>query len=210
MYSISGLSWKEISVELGPKFKEALEVAISVHAGQVRKGTSIPYVAHLMAVCSLVLSNDGSEEQAIAALLHDSLEDQPEKVSAAEIEQRFGRRVMELVVACTDTPAGYSGGPKPPWRKRKDAYLDHIRSAGHEGSIVSLADKLDNARAISADYRQVGEALWSRFSAGRDDQLWYYGELVAAFRQAGVRGPMLDELERLVRELGRMVDNAAV
>lgn len=185
--------------------KNALGFAICVHAGQVRKGTSIPYVAHLLAVCSLVLTNGGSEEQAIAALLHDSLEDHPEKVSAAKIEQEFGRRVMEIVVACTDTPAGYSGGPKPPWRKRKDAYLDHIRSAGPEGSIVSLADKLDNARAIVADYRQVGDELWSRFSADKHDQLWYYGELVGAFQQAGVRSPMLDELEYLVNELIRMV-----
>ncbi len=192
-------------MEPGPRFKDALEFATSVHAGQVRKGTSIPYVAHLLAVCSLVLTNGGSEEQAIAALLHDCLEDHPEKVSTAEIEQRFGRRVMELVAACTDTPAGYSGGPKPPWRKRKIAYLDHIRSAGPEGSIISLADKLDNARAIAADYRQVGDELWSRFSAGKDDQMWYYRELVAAFQQAGVRSPMLDELECLVNELNRLV-----
>ena len=188
---------------LGPKFKDALEFAIYVHAGQVRKGTSIPYVAHLLAVCSLVLTNGGSEEEAIAALLHDSLEDQPGKVSTAKIEQRFGRRVMELVVACTDTPADYIGGPKPPWCDRKNAYLDHIRSAGPEGSIVSLADKLDNARAIVADYRLVGDKLWSRFSVGKDDQLWYYRKLVAAFRQAGVRSPMLDELENLVNELNR-------
>ncbi|MGA2731907.1 MAG: HD domain-containing protein [Syntrophobacteraceae bacterium] len=197
-------------MELGPKFKKALEFAISVHAGQVRKGTSIPYIAHLLAVCSLVLTNGGSEEQAITALLHDSLEDHPEKVSAAEIEQRFGRRVMEFVVACTDTPAGYSGGPKPPWRKRKVAYLDHIRSTGPKGSIVSLADKLDNARAIVADYRQVGDDLWSRFSAGKVEQLWYYRELVVAFHEAGVQSPMLDELERLVKELIRLVGNAAV
>ncbi len=195
---------------LSPRFKDALEFANSVHADQVRKGTSIPYVAHLLAVCSLVLANGGSEEQAIAALLHDSFEDHPEKVSAAEIEQRFGPRVMKLVVACTDTPADYAGGPKPPWRDRKIAYLDHIRSAGAEGSIVSLADKLDNARAIASDYRQVGDTLWSRFSAGKDEQLWYYRELVAAFRQAGVRSPMLDELEGLVNELSRLAGNAIV
>jgi (p)ppGpp synthase/HD superfamily hydrolase len=158
----------------------------------------------------LVLANGGSEEQAIAGLLHDSLEDHPEKVSAADIEQRFGPRVMKLVVACTDTPADYIGGPKPPWRDRKIAYLDHIRSAGPKGSIVSLADKLDNARAIVADYRQLGDALWSRFSAGKDEQLWYYQELVVAFWQAGIRNPMLDELERLVNELKRMAGNAAV
>ena len=195
---------------LGPRFKDALEFAISVHAGQVRKGTSVPYAAHLLAVCSLVLTNGGSEEQAIAALLHDSLEDHPEKVSATEIKQRFGPLVMKLVAACTDTPADYVGGPKPPWRDRKVAYIDQIRSAGPEGSIVSLADKLDNARAIVDDYRQVGDALWSRFSAGKDEQLWYYRELVAAFQQTGVRGPMMDELERLVKELSRLMGNAAV
>ena len=197
-------------MKLGPRFKDALELAISVHEGQVRKGTSIPYAAHLLAVCSLVLTNGGSEEQAIAALLHDALEDHPEKVSSALIEQRFGPRVMEIVTACTDTPADYTGGPKPPWRDRKVAYIDHIRSSGPEGSIVSLADKLDNARAIVSDYRQVGDALWSRFSAGKDEQLWYYRELVAAFQQSGVRSPMLDELECLVNELIRLVGNAAV
>jgi len=200
----------DTTASLSPRFKDALEFAISVHAGQVRKGTSIPYVAHLLAVCSLVLANGGSEEQAIAALLHDSLEDHPEKVTAVEIEQRFGPRVMNLVVACTDTPADYTGGPKPPWRDRKVAYLDHIRSAGPEGSIVSLADKLDNARAIVADCRQVGDMLWSRFSAGKDEQLWYYRELVSSFQQAGVRSPMLDELEGLVNELSRLAGNAVV
>jgi (p)ppGpp synthase/HD superfamily hydrolase len=156
------------------------------------------------------MANGGSEEQAIAALLHDSLEDHPEKVSSAEIEQRFGPQVMKLVVACTDTPADYTGGPKPTWRDRKVGYLDHIRSAGPEGSIVSLADKLDNARAIVADYRQIGDMLWARFSAGKDEQLWYYRELVAAFRQADVRSPMLDELEGLVNELSRLAGIAGV
>jgi (p)ppGpp synthase/HD superfamily hydrolase len=200
----------ERSQVLGLRFQEALQFAIAVHARQNRKGTRIPYAAHLLAVCALVLSDGGDEDEAIAALLHDALEDHPKTVSPDEIDRRFGPRVLRLVQACTDTPPDYTGGAKPPWGDRKRAYLRHIRQAGPQGTRVALADKVDNARAIVTDYRELGDALWSRFSSGKDEQLWYYRELVEAFQEAGARGRMLDELRRLVDELERLVADASV
>jgi (p)ppGpp synthase/HD superfamily hydrolase len=187
----------------GPRFQEALHFVIDIHGGDFRKGTQIPYVAHLLSVCSLVLVDGGDEEEAIAALLHDSLEDHPEMVSRADIGERFGPRVLALVERCTDTPPEYQGGPKPPFRARKAAYIEHIRQGEPEETRVALADKLDNARAILTDYRKLGDKLWSRFHAGETDQLWYYRSLVSAFRQAGVNGHMLEELDGVVCEIER-------
>jgi (p)ppGpp synthase/HD superfamily hydrolase len=187
------------------RLDDAFGLARRLHASDLRKGTRIPYLAHLLAVCALVLVDGGDEDEAIAALLHDALEDHPEAISRPEIGERFGGRVLEIVEGCTDTPRDYAGGRKPPWRDRKDAYLDHVRSAPAASLRVSLADKLDNARAILTDYRIVGEAVWERFSAGGDEQLWYYRSLVDAYRTAGVESPLLDELERVVAELGGLV-----
>ena len=193
---------------LTSRFQEALAYAASVHAGDLRKGTSIPYIAHLLSVCSLVLTDGGSEDEAIAGLLHDTLEDHPELVTPADLERRFGTRVRMLVEGCTDTPPGYSGGPKSDWRQRKVDYLAHLHTASPEGLRVSLADKLDNARAILADYRIHGDALWSRFSAGRDEQLWYYRSLLKSFRAANPPGGMLEQLERCVGDLEELVRKA--
>lgn len=186
---------------LTSRFEEALAFAASVHAHDLRKGTSIPYVAHLLGVCALALLDGGDEDEAIAALLHDALEDHPEVVRREDIRARFGPRVLHLVEGCTDTPADFAGGAKPPWRDRKLAYLDHLRQAGLDGYRVSLADKVDNARAILADHRVLGDALWTRFRAGRADQLWYYRSLVTTFRDIGVRGRLIDELDGIVSEL---------
>ena len=187
-----------------PGFIEALNYAMGLHAQDQRKGTTVPYAAHLLGVCALVLVDGGSEEEAMAALLHDALEDHPDRTSSEEIRARFGAHVLALVEACTDTPPGYKGGAKPPWRQRKAAYLEHLRSASAGELRVSLADKLDNARAILADYRQLGEGLWSRFNAGREDQLWSLRSLVQAYREAGKTGPNLEEFERTVDELHRL------
>jgi (p)ppGpp synthase/HD superfamily hydrolase len=178
------------------RFEDALVYATQAHEGQRRKRSDVPYVAHLLAVCALVLEDGGDEDEAIAALLHDVVEDQGGAARAADVRRRFGDRVADIVVACSDTDAW----PKPPWRPRKEAYVSHVRTAPDAVRRVSLADKVHNARTILADYRAVGEAVWQRFSAGGDDQIWYYESLVDALRrEAGSR--LLDELARVVADL---------
>lgn len=188
---------------LTSRYKEALVYCAVLHAGQTRKGKNTPYVAHLLSVSALVLETGGDEDEAIAGLLHDSLEDQPDKTSAEEIERRFGGRVLELIRSCTDTPPDYRGGSKPSWRQRKEAYLAHLLQAGEGALRVALADKLHNARELLADYRLIGEDVWERFNAKKEDQLWFYKSLVAAFKlkQVGAFGQQLNELERAVDEL---------
>jgi (p)ppGpp synthase/HD superfamily hydrolase len=155
----------------------------------------------LLSVAGLVLEDGGDEDEAIAALLHDAVEDQGGAETLATIEQQFGQRVADIVLACSDTTVT----PKPPWRERKQAYLDHLTIATPSARRVSLADKLHNARAILSDYRALGEDLWGRFNAPRDDTLWYYRELVNTFRKARIDSPMLDELNRVVSEIERLV-----
>jgi GTP pyrophosphokinase len=178
------------------RFAEALVYATEIHETQRRKGTDIPYVAHLLAVSSLVLEDGGDEEEAIAALLHDAIEDTP--VSYADIEARFGRDVAAIVQGCTDTDVM----PKPPWRGRKEAYLAHLADAPPEVIRVSLADKVHNARSLLFDYRLMGEDLWARFNP-EADQIWYYRSLVDVFRRVS-RSPLVDELHRVVGELERV------
>lgn len=185
---------------LSARFDEALVYAHEVHRDQVRKGTVIPYISHLMAVSGLVLENGGDEDTAIAALLHDVIEDGGGAVAREEIRRRFGRRVADIVDECTDAEVI----PKPPWRERKEKYIAHLRHASPQARLVSAADKLHNARAILADYRVVGEALWERFNADRDGVLWYYRSLVAAFKEGGA-SPLVEELERVVNGLTRLI-----
>ena len=184
---------------LSERFETALQYAAAVHRAQTRKGTDIPYISHLMAVSSLVLEHGGDEDMAIAALLHDAVEDQGGSARMAEIRTRFGPRVADIVGGCTDSWTD----PKPPWKERKVQYVADVRTAPHEVRIVSLADKLHNARALVADYRTVGEALWSRFHGGRDGTLWYYQALADAYG-AGGSSPLLSELRRTVAELLRL------
>jgi 8-oxo-dGTP pyrophosphatase MutT (NUDIX family) len=180
-------------------FEAAFRYANQLHARERRKGTTIPYVAHLASVAALVLEHGGDEEQAIAGLLHDAVENQGGRETLEEIRRRFGDRVAAIVEACTDSDTV----PKPPRTERKAKYLAHLREAPADAMLVSAADKLHNARAILADYRRHGEELWSRFNAGRDDQLWYYRSLVDIFRDRGV--PLAGELGRVVAELHRLV-----
>lgn len=186
---------------LSAKFDEALAYAHEAHRKQVRKGTEIPYIAHLMAVAAIVLENGGDEDTAIASLLHDVIEDGGGDAARKEIRRRFGRHVVDIVDECTDAEVI----PKPPWRERKEKYIAHLRHASPSARLVSAADKLHNARAILADYRMVGEALWERFNAGRDGVLWYYQALVAAFKERGT-SPIIEELDRVVKELTRLVN----
>lgn len=184
---------------LSPRFDDALVYASRLHAGQARKGSAIPYVAHLLAVTAIVLEHGGSEDEAIAALLHDAVEDQGGPATRAEISRRFGESVALIVDGCTDTDIE----PKPPWRERKEAYIAHVATASPSVRLVSAADKLHNARAILADYQQLGESLWDRFRGGRDGTLWYYRALTDAFAAAGT-SPLVEELDRTVTELERL------
>jgi (p)ppGpp synthase/HD superfamily hydrolase len=192
---------RKINSILTHQYTLALVYCAEIHAGQRRKGNATPYLAHLLSVSALVLEDGGDETEAIAALLHDSLEDQPDRTSREEIRQRFGEGAAQLVVACTDTPVDYHGGPKPPWRERKEKYLQHIRDGAGGAQRIVLADKLHNLRTMLADYRRVGEDLWPVFNAGKADQLWLYQSLVAAFAQAGAQGSLYDEFTRAVAEL---------
>ena len=185
---------RKINSILTHQYTLALVYCAEIHAGQRRKGNATPYLAHLLSVSALVLEDGGDETEAIAALLHDSLEDQPDRTSREEIRQRFGEGAAQLVVACTDTPVDYHGGPKPPWRERKEKYLQHIRDGAGGAQRIVLADKLHNLRTMLADYRRVGEDLWPVFNAGKADQLWLYQTLVAAFAQAGVTPRIAEEV----------------
>lgn len=147
---------------------------------------------------ALVLEDGGDEDEAIAALLHDALEDQPKKTSPEEIQRRFGDRVLTIVQACTDTTPEYRGGTKPSWKLRKETYLAHLRN---QSNRVALADKLHNARGLLSAYRSQGDLIWDSFNAGKEKQLWYWRSLVEAFRAGGSSGEMMDELERVVTEL---------
>lgn len=183
------------------RFDEAVQFALDVHRYDYRKVTTIPYVSHLFAVCALVMEHGGDEDEAIAALLHDTLEDHPETVSGEELERRFGSRVAHIVHLCTDTPADYAGGLEPPWHERKAAYVERLGEEIYPECRVPLADKLHNLRTIVTDYRQTGDAVWDRFSAGKEDQLEYHRSLVRAFRTAGAPERLLAELEGLINAL---------
>lgn len=181
---------------LTERFTKALTYACELHATQARKGTQIPYVSHLLAVGSLVLEHGGNEDEAIAAVLHDAVEDQGGAPTAAAIREKFGNRVADIVLGCSDTDVI----PKPPWRERKEKYIAHV-IGGKDASVrlVSAADKLHNARAILADYREHRSQLWHRFNGGLDT-LWYYRALVKAFASHGP-SRLVDELDRVVTEL---------
>ena len=185
-------------------FDRAVQYANRIHADQTRKGTDVPYMTHLLGVASLVLENGAqSEEEVIGALLHDAAEDQGGRSRLDDIREQFGEQVGHIVDACTDS----YDNPKPPWRPRKEAYVTHVRErverGGDEPALrVSLADKLHNTRAIVADVRESGDALFERFSGKKDGTIWYYAALVEAFR--GFPNRMVGELEREVTELRRL------
>lgn len=187
-------------MHLTQRFEEALAWAIRLHSSQYRKGTRIPYAAHILGVASIVIEHGGDEDDAIAALLHDAVEDQGGMVVLEEIRSRFGSNVASIVTACTDR----AEDEKLPWRLRKERYLATMREASSSARLVSAADKLHNARSILNDYRTVGEVLWPRFSGGRDGVLWYYRALVGAYRMRSSSN-LVDELDRTVSELERLV-----
>jgi (p)ppGpp synthase/HD superfamily hydrolase len=191
---------------LTDQFTRAVDYALRHHADDLRKGTTIPYASHLLSVASLVMDMEsGSEDEVIAALLHDVVEDGGGERARAEIRERFGPDVERMVIENSDS---LSGEPeKAPWRARKEAYIAALAHKSAGGLRVSVADKLHNARAILTDYRTHGEALWSRFKQGEGDSVvWYYRALVEGFeRRADDLGPggriALRELDLVVATL---------
>jgi (p)ppGpp synthase/HD superfamily hydrolase len=186
---------------LTPRFEDALVFAARLHGGDTRKGTTIPYVSHVLGVASIALEHGANEDEAIGALLHDTVEDakgDSESVRT-EIRRRFGAAVLDIVDGCTDARTK----PKPPFRERKERYIAHLPEAPPSVRLVSAADKLYNARAILSDYRAIGEALWARFNGGRSGTLWYYRALADVFRTLGP-SRLAEELDRVVSELEQL------
>ena len=182
--------------KLGPRFDEAFRFAAEMHAAQTRKKTDVPYISHLMSVAALVMEAGGDEDQTIAALLHDVVEDCGGEPVLEEVRQRFGDRVASIVEGCTDA---YTI-PKPPWKQRKLDYLEVLRRADDDIRLVSAADKLHNVRTILADYRTEGDRVWERFSGRKDGTLWYYRAVLDVLRH-GRSNRLVDELQRVVTEL---------
>jgi (p)ppGpp synthase/HD superfamily hydrolase len=176
-------------------YDDALLYAAELHRDQTRKGTSIPYIAHLLSVSSRVLVAGGSEAQAIAGLLHDAAEDQGGEPTLNEVRRRFGAQVAKIVYDCTDSWVV----PKPDWRPRKEAYLSSLPQKAKGSLLVSLADKVDNAEAILQDYRVIGDDLWERFTGKKDGTIWYYQALSDIFATALPCG-LSAELSVLVRQ----------
>ena len=179
--------------------EDALVFAAQLHREQRRKGSDVPYVSHLLAVAALVIEHGGDEDEAIAALLHDAIEDQGSPKTHDEILRRFGERVTGIVDGWTDTRAVL----KPPWEDRKRAYIEGVSEKSASVRLVCAADKLHNARSILSDYRNLGEEVWQRFEGRREGTLWYYRSVVDALVRSG-RTPLVDELERVVGEIERL------
>lgn len=183
---------------VSPRLAAALAYAVTIHGRQPRKGGNIPYVSHLLAVAGLVLEHGGTEDQAIAGLLHDSAEDGPEwneltgEQILDDIEDRFGGDVVRMVRECSDT----TESPKPAWEKRKRRYLGHLANeVGLDTVLVSACDKLHNLTSIATDLRQHGEAMFDRFNGTAAQVRWYYGDLVDIYETR------LGEHHSLVRSL---------
>lgn len=190
--------------ELGERFVHALGYAARAHEGQIRGKDGQPYVAHLLRVCGLVIQDGGSEDEAIAALLHDVVEDQGGLERLADVRERFGEVVAAIVDECTDS----YGDPRPPWRERKQAYLVELEDASRGALLVSLADKLDNVRTIVRACEIEGDAFWDRSDREPADLLWYYGELASEFARLRP-GPLCHDLGRAVSELEAITSGGA-
>ena len=192
---------------LTERFQRAFALASEVHARQLRKGTRVPYVAHVMSVAALVLEHGGSEDAAISGLLHDAVEDAGDGAAAERrIRAEFGDHVAETVLGCSDA-VGVPGQAKPPWRERKETYLRHLAATRDADTLlVSACDKLHNARSIVADLREIGPEVWSRFSMPDPEaQLWYYQTLARSYPER-VPARLSDEVARVVDEMRALAD----
>ena len=195
-------AWGQPRVELTSRFERALVLAAQLHRDQVRKDTLIPYVSHLLGAASLVLEASGGEDEAIAALLHDAIEDQGGLVAHMQIAQEFGDSVAVIVAACSDSEVM----PKPPWRERKEHHLAALKTAPYSVLLVTAADKLHNLRSILADVRIAGPAVFARFTAGQEGTLWYYGEIAALLGKSKVKKlSLVAELQATLAELRREI-----
>ncbi len=195
-------------MRLSDRFNSALIYASLVHRKQTRKGSGTPYLAHLMGVASIVLEHDGSEDEAIGALLHDAVEDQGGEARLAEIRSYFGEYIASIVEGCTDS---YSE-PKPPWQGRKQKYIDRMPLEPYSVLIVSAADKLYNASAVVRDIAMLGDVVWTRFAATPEQTLWYYRSLITAYRESREGrdnlqfATLVDELEAVVDKMADQVE----
>lgn len=185
---------------LSPRFEQALVYAAILHSGQARKGTTTPFISHLLSVAALALENGANEDEAIAALLHDAVEDAGGSSRLEDIRSRFGTTVAEIVLGCTDTDKS----PKPPWKERKEQYIAHLAHGSDSVKLVSCADKVHNSRSIVADLRELGDAVWSRFTGGKDGTLWYYRALLETYRNHGGPPRLVGELARTLAEMERL------
>lgn len=185
---------------VGERLVQAVEYAVLLHRYQARKGTSIPYLTHLFAVCSLVLEDGGTEDEAIAALLHDGPEDQGGEPVLAEIRRQFGADVADMVDGLSDSLTGVEE-EKEPWRPRKERYLERLALEPESVLRVSLADKLHNVRSMAVDVEAEGESVWNRFHAGKDDQAWYFHELLTTFERRTPKSRNLPEFRAVVGQL---------
>jgi (p)ppGpp synthase/HD superfamily hydrolase len=188
-------------MKLSEKFEEALIYATRVHVNQMRKKTGIPFVAHILGVTAIALEYGANETEAIAALLHDTVEDSGGTERLRDIREKFGDDVARIVDGCTDT---YET-PKPPWLERKRSYIEHLKDSDSPTRLVSASDKLHNTRAILAELRRHGLEVFDRFAGKKDGTLWYYRTLVTAFRQHGDHAELIDELDRVVSEIEKVV-----
>jgi (p)ppGpp synthase/HD superfamily hydrolase len=192
-------------IPLSSRFSEALGGAADLHAKQSRKGTTIPYIAHLLGVASIALHHNADEDEAIAALLHDAIEDAPLDLGANWVRNwlrfRFGERVLSIVEGCTDADVT----PKPAWHVRKEAYVARVLKEPASVVLVSASDKLHNATAILADYRELGEKLWKRFDkdAGKSGVIGYHRGLVSAYKATGSHPRLVRELDAVVAQIER-------
>lgn len=189
------------------KFAKAVEFSTERHT-KPRKGTSIPYVSHLMGVASLVLEFGGNEDEAIAGLLHDVVEDTDTKIE--EVREIFGDVVADIVAGCSEKKCDDGSSGERPWKDRKDDYIAHVQDAETSSSVllVSMADKLHNLQCILHDYRRVGDELWKRFNTGKEDTLWFYRTLTNIFLiHPNANKNLAKELEIMVMELKRMISN---
>jgi len=186
-------------MKLTSRFLEAVAYVLDAHADQRRKVSNTPYVAHLFKVAGIALEHGADEDEAIAALLHDAIEDAGGPAARGEIRGRFGQRVVDIVDGCSDTDQM----PKPPWQQRKEAFLARLASASPSVRLVEAADKLDNARSILCDYGRVGRPLWDLFRGGREGTQWYYRSVVEVLKQSGTN-PLLDELDQAVRRIEQL------
>ena len=194
-------------LHLTARFTRAIDYARQVHVNY-RKGTSVPYMAHLMGVASLVMGESGyvhfpvTEDMVIGALLHDAVEDEGGLARLRDIEANFGPEVAKIVEGCTDSFEEDSG-KKQEWEPRKISYIDRLRNEPEGTLLVSAADKVYNARAILEDYREIGPAIWTRFNRGRNEQLWYFGELSKVYEERG-SNHLTEELKRVIGELAQL------